>query len=174
MYTIASMLMLLFACLNLFSQFTIVTISGNSMSPTYKAGTWHLADKNISDIQHGDVIVFKIGDATYVKRVVAMEKDEIPVCYGIDEGKLYATIVPMASVWLKLPHEWISIPEDYVWVEGDANSNISIGSGHMGLVNKNNIIAKMNYTDVPKNFWYLSVVNQSTRPKPKKILKELK
>lgn len=166
-YTILISLILSLMWLNFFSSFTIVHISGYSMEPTYKDGSWYLANKKYSQLQRGDVIIFKIKNEKYIKRIVALSGDRIPVCYDIDDdGQFYAYIVPMEHVWLNLSHEWISIPQDYIWVEGDAPNNMSLGSGHMGLVYVKNIIGVMNYTETPKTFWYSSVVNQRNTSPP--------
>lgn len=159
-YTILIASILSLAWLNFFSSFVLVTISGHSMEPTYKHGSWHLANKKNRALQHGDVIVFKINNETYIKRIVALQGDEIPVCYGLNEGRFYASIVPMEYIRMNLSHEWVSIPIDYIWVEGDAPNNMSAGSGYIGLVDVKDVMGIMNYTDVPQSFWYASVVNQ--------------
>jgi len=165
-YTISISLILSLVWLNFFSPFVLVTINGHSMEPTYKNGSWHLANKKGRQLQRGDVIIFKIKNETYIKRIVALSGDEIPVCYGINDGQFYASIVSMEYVWLNLSHEWISIPLDYIWVEGDAPNNISLGSGYIGLVDVKDIIGVMNYTETPETFWYPSVVNQRKTPPP--------
>jgi signal peptidase I len=171
-YTISVSVISALVWLNLFSQFLLVTVTGNSMEPTYKNGSWHLANKKSRQLQRDDVIVFKIKNETYIKRIVALPNDEIPVCYGIDEGQLYASIVKMEIVWMGYPHEWIQIPLDYIWVEGDAKNNMSTGSGYIGLVHVKDIIGVMNYTEPPEVFWYKSVVNQRRVKTPERFKKK--
>lgn len=170
-YTISIALILSLVWFNIFSPFVLITVSGHSMEPTYRDGSWHLANKKSKSLAHGDVIVFKIKNEIYIKRIVAMAGDEVPVCYGISDGQLYASIVPMEYVWLKLQHEWISIPIDYIWVEGDAVNNVSVGSGYIGLVDVKDIIGVMNYTEPPKSFWYPSVINKNHSIPPEKFKK---
>lgn len=152
--------MLAMIWLNYFTPFVLVTVHGHSMEPTYHNGSWHFANKPNRPLERGDVIVFKIKNDVYIKRIVAIQGDEIPICWGIDDGQFYASIVPMKYVWMELPHEWITIPFDYIWVEGDASGSTSDGSGRFGLVDVKDIIGIMNYTETPETFWYSSVVNQ--------------
>ena len=160
--TLIASLISLMIWLNFFSPFVLVTVSGKSMEPTFKNGTWYLANKPNQTLKNGDVIVFKIKNITYIKRVVAVSGDKLPLCYDIEEdGKFSASIVNADYIWLNMPHEWIPIPFGYVWVEGDAVENhISVGSGEIGLIDIKNVIAVMNETEAPKNFWYPQVVNQ--------------
>lgn len=166
-YTILTVVAFSILWLNVFSSFILVAVNGHSMEPTYKHGSIHLANKKISSLQHGNVIIFKVKNETYIKRIVALPNDEIPVCYGIENGRFYSSIVTMKYVGLDLTHEWITIPEGYVWVEGDAE-NISSGSGYIGLVDIKDIIGIMNYIEEPKTFWYPSVVNKREIQSPKK------
>lgn len=124
----------------------ITYVKGNSMYPTLKSGQIVIvADKNIDNIQAGDIVVFKrnineIINKTYIKRVVAVPGD---TCV-IKNGRLYVngTVVIDNFPEMKdagIAKEEIILSTNEYFVLGD-NRNASTDSRTFGTITKDNII----------------------------------
>jgi len=128
-------------------SFRIVRVQGTSMEPTYENGQWLLVRRlnwPAPPIGHDEVIVFRLGRDTLVKRVAALPGEVPPV----DDLRLVRLLRPM-------PHErssWISrslfaemfapVPARSLYVLGD-NPPRSDDSRYFGAVPESNVIGRV-------------------------------
>lgn len=128
-------------------------VVGNSMYPTYKNGEYLMANKmtyKISEIQRGDVIIFKYSETQdFIKRVIGKPGDTIMIKDGhiyingnlLDESKyLDESVVTNGGSYI---HEGqsIVIPDGQYFVCGDNRTNSS-DSREFGPISKDNIKGK--------------------------------
>ena len=123
-------------------NFKIVVIEGDSMNPTFVNGEIIIARKMPCDINKGDVIVFKIDEDIYVKRVIALGGDEVR-----NDEKSGIVYVNDKEVALYKGEESGTInnyviPENKYFVVGD-NYDVSIDSRSekIGLIESKDIQA---------------------------------
>lgn len=165
-YTPLVALTVFFVWLNFFSPFVLVHITGSSMTPTFANNSWQLGDKKRNDnFTRGDVIVFRIKNETYIKRIVALQGDLIPVYFTLDDGQFYASIIYPEAVEQGLVDNWVTVPTDYIWVESD--NPYGLGSGQIGLVNVQDVIATLDSKAPPLDFTYPNSIILAGQPRPK-------
>ncbi|MBQ0139270.1 MAG: signal peptidase I [Kurthia sp.] len=140
--------------------FTPIVVDGESMMPTLVSGDRMVVNKvsyKISNIQHGDIIVFHAPEKKdYIKRVIGIPGDTIEYKNDV----LYRNGKPVAEKYLddfkatiqdggtltedfKLQDytQKDTIPKGYVFVMGDNRRN-SKDSRHIGLVPESKILGK--------------------------------
>lgn len=126
-----------------------VEVVGDSMQPTLHSGEKIIADKNITQIKRGDIIIFKSVDDNkiLIKRVVGLPNEKIK----IQDGKVFINDKEFVEPYLKekmnfkmneyLPVNLVIPPEAY-YVMGD-NRNNSNDSRNFGVVPMKSIIGKI-------------------------------
>lgn len=57
--------------------FRLGVVQGESMSPSLRNGQFYLLDRSSRRFRHGDVVVFRHGHATFVKRVLAIAGETV-------------------------------------------------------------------------------------------------
>lgn len=76
-------LLISFCLVQLITHFVgIVKVSGTSMLPTYRDGQLLIYSKNITNIEMGDIIIFKnknTNNSFFIKRVIAVSGDTITI-----------------------------------------------------------------------------------------------
>ncbi|CAB1249257.1 signal peptidase I [Clostridium sp. WLY-B-L2] len=126
-----------------------VEVVGDSMQPTLYSGEKLTADKNITQINRGDIIIFKSVDdnKVLIKRVVGLPGEKI----RIQNEKIFINNKELAEPYLKekmnsamdkyLPVDML-IPIEVYYVMGD-NRNNSNDSRNFGVVPMKSIIGKI-------------------------------
>jgi signal peptidase I len=101
----------------------IIQVSGNSMSPSLKDGSFLLNNKFVATYKHasfGDVVVIKEEHQQFniVKRVIGVPGDTV----AIYQGKVYVNDVAIPEVYsLGIPTDMepVIVPKDHIFVMGD-------------------------------------------------------
>lgn len=73
-----------------------VVVSGVSMAPTYHEGDWILVARNTyrqTAPSRGDLVVARVGDELYLKRVVGLPGETV----AVQEGRVFINDRPMAT-----------------------------------------------------------------------------
>jgi signal peptidase I len=100
----------------------ITRVSGHSMDPTLRDGSFLLVNKLstlISKPDFGDVVIIQEGDYQIVKRVIGIPGDTV----AIQNGVLYVNNVP--------------VPEIYALGTPDDMSSVTVGEGKMFIIGDN-------------------------------------
>jgi len=124
----------------------VCTIVGESMMPTIHDGFIAIINPFCLSIERGDIITFKVGRQTYVKRVVALPGDHIEIKgkMVIVNGELLIEKYAMTRI-----HAYervnVSLGSDEYFVLGD-NRNDSTDSRMIGPIKRENIKAEVLFT----------------------------
>lgn len=119
-------------------------VEGISMKPTYHNGQLFLYNKSTSDIQDGDVVVFKSKElkSDLVKRVIATQNEKLE----LRSGDVYINGILINEDYIKEKDKTtnvsVVIPRGYVFLMGD-NRKHSIDSRSFGLVKIEDIYGKV-------------------------------
>jgi len=113
----------------------IIVVSGNSMYPTLNDREIVFAKKNPSKISEGEIIIFRINDEVFIKRVIATHGSNVKIDGETDKiyingvETIYSVSISDGTV------KEIIIPENKFFVIGD-NHNESIDSRNeiIGLI----------------------------------------
>ena len=125
----------------------VAKVDGESMMPNLKTNQLVLYLKTTSIISRFDIIILKIDDNYYIKRVIGLSNEHIQYI----DNKLYVNGVETDEKFLKTETtdfklENISpysvIPDDYYLVLGDNRVN-SHDSRNYGLIHKSEIKGKV-------------------------------
>lgn len=124
-----------------------VRIDGPSMQPTLYSEEWIVLDKisyKFSKPERFDIVVCKFegDDATYVKRIIALEGETVEIISGdvyINGNKLDDT--KYANGKSRFDYPAVTVPEGHVYVLGD-NRGDSYDSRVRGFVKADNILGK--------------------------------
>ncbi|MDD6920246.1 MAG: signal peptidase I [Eubacteriales bacterium] len=127
-------------------SFKNVVVSGSSMFPTLKDGDFLIVNKIsyvFGEAERGDIVVFPHNDVYYIKRVVAIEGDNVK----ITGGKLYVNGKPEKAEYF--PSEVltageinIDVKKGKVFVLGDNRGN-SLDSRYFGTVDKDILVGEV-------------------------------
>lgn len=141
---IVGVLVVSFILVHIFTHFWgIVRISGDSMLPTYKNGEIHIYSTDTSDINYGDVVIFKnkkTQNSIFIKRVVALSGDTFS-CKGTSYSLNHKTLKENYindNISKEYSFE-TTIPANYIYVCGD-NRDASYDSREFGAVNIDDVI----------------------------------
>ncbi|MFF2773677.1 signal peptidase I [Streptomyces sp. NPDC058052] len=136
------------------------TVPTGSMAPTFEGGSKLLAQRVDGDeIRRGDVVVFKDplwGDATMVKRVVAVGGDTVACCG--DDGRLTVNGTPIEEPYLRPGPDGTvrastedfnaTVPEDSLFLLGDDRASSLDSRTHLedaaqGSVPRSTVVARV-------------------------------
>ena len=131
-----SFLILLFVLVYI-NQFRVVIVSGVSMEPTLKNRSIHLI-KRESSYKRDDIIVFKKGNETIIKRIVAINNDKV----GLREGKILINSVEQKYYIYDGKNIEYDIEPNQVFVLGDNTYN-SVDSRNYGPIDIELIVGKI-------------------------------
>jgi len=123
-------LMLLF---NLWCNFKIVIVSGESMQPTYNNNQILFA-RRTNTIKRNTVIVFNADDKLNIKRVIGVVGD----CVKLENGKIYINGVQIKPYTYYGETKTIYLGDNEYFVIGDNYQN-SFDSRNYGAINANHI-----------------------------------
>lgn len=132
-------------------------MSGESMSPTYKSGTYLMTDihNDTDQVKRGDVYIYrspKDRKKDLIKRVIAVPGDTVMLDNGsvfvnnkkLDESDYLApTMKTYAGAFLK-EKQVVKIPEKKYFVLGD-NREYSSDSRETGFVPEKDLISKVSF-----------------------------
>lgn len=140
--TVTVVLILLVGCLVggvLSTQFSVLGVKGHSMEPGIKSGALVIIKKSMK-CKRGNIVVFKKKKQKFLKRVVAVEGDEIEARHGYLEvnGKR----VKEDYVTGITEDVYCTVPRGKVFVLGD-NREHSIDSRHFGCVKTNSLMGRV-------------------------------
>ena len=125
--------LILFFVLVYINQFRVVIVSGVSMEPTLKNRSIHLI-KRESSYKRDDIIVFKKGNETIIKRIVAINNDKV----GLREGKILINSVEQKYYI----YDGKNIEYNQVFVLGENTYN-SVDSRNYGPIDIELIVGKI-------------------------------
>lgn len=118
------------------TNFKLIIISGQSMTPTYNSGQLVIMQYNKS-VERDDVIVFTLGNKDYIKRIVAVPHD------SVEQKKGYLYINGIKTYYTsEVDEKIIELAEDEFYVVGDNFEN-SNDSRYFGVVKYNQIVGKI-------------------------------
>ena len=141
--------------------FKITRVTEYSMEPTYVNGEivfTSILSYKISNPERGDIVVFKHDGDDYIKRVIALPRDEVDF-YFDEENDCYYTVINGEMLF----EEYIKSPVDYIgemeyplvlgegeyFCMGD-NRTVSIDSRDFGAVEKETFVGKVVFKIVSK------------------------
>ena len=131
-----------------------IVVSGDSMNPTLADGQWILGARRPPRIARGDVVVFRRGSETCVKRVVCLPGD------GIEQYRLGDQwIVPSneraraSLVRQRKPRYDLVVPAGHLYVVGD-NLYGSVDSRTYGPVPTADVVAVVPKAPAFTQGWY--------------------
>jgi signal peptidase I len=140
------------------------TVPTDSMSPTIVAGDRVLAERiDGSDIQRGDVVVFKQaswGDLPMVKRVVAVGGDTVACCtqgkLTVNGKKIEEPYLPKGTEAESSTIPSIEVPENRLFLLGDERSGSLDSTAHLteagnGTVPRSAVNARVDAVAWPMN-----------------------
>ncbi len=129
------------------------TVSGNSMTPTYKNGQFvaTCGKVDLDEIQRGDVIIFKYGKDKLIKRVIGLPGEKL--FFDGDgifvEDKNVSDYEGLESAWdSSRGNMVITLGDDEFFVVGD-NRNNSKDSREIGPVKMENVLTKVRNGKLP-------------------------
>ena len=129
--------------------FAIFIVDGESMYPTLKDSEWLVVNKAIylmDEPKPGQIVVFHATETRdYIKRVIAVEGDEIEIINGV----VIINGEPIAEQYINEPMEFYNnypktiIPENKIFVMGD-NRNRSADSRmpDIGLIDLSKVVGR--------------------------------
>lgn len=127
--------------LSYLQPFRPFVVEGNSMSPTLASGQWLVGKSRPKQISRGDVIVFRHGSETMIKRVAFLPGDRIERYRFIGEWKLpYNSVMREAMVRRGLPRWDLIVPPESLYVVGD-NIAESVDSRTYGAIPMSDVLA---------------------------------
>lgn len=114
--------------------FNIIVVDGHSMVPTFQDGAIIITQCHFYDLEQGDIVVCDTDgyDGLIVKRVIAMEGDELDIDYDTGTVSVNGTVLDEPYI-LEPTHEDlgmefpVTIQDGCVFVMGD-NRNASLDS----------------------------------------------
>lgn len=127
------------ACVLFAVNFRVTFVDGQSMEPTLKSHQLVLVKRTAASIQRDDIIVFRVDETVYIKRVVAVAGDTVQLKYSrvyINHVYLspYTCDADIAAAY--------NLEADHYFVLGD-NDGASIDSRDFGIISKEHIIGKV-------------------------------
>jgi signal peptidase I len=120
-------------------------VVGESMAPTLRAGQWFMLDSQayrVAPPRRGDIVVFRHRGVTYIKRVMGIGGDEIPMLEVWDADGVWRSPIEPAfrervrrlcrryPRWRIVPQH---VPAGYLYVIGDMLAS-SLDSRHLGPI----------------------------------------
>ncbi|MBM7562620.1 signal peptidase I [Fusibacter tunisiensis] len=140
--------LLVFLFFNIFF-FKIVTVSGDSMSPTLEEGRFYVATHFNETYERGDIVIIKTEKRLpLTKRIIALEGDHIKLgndgvfVNGVKLDEPYLAEFEFPSFYTE-PIE-LTVPDGKIYVLGD-NRPISLDSRKFGTIHADNILGKVRY-----------------------------
>ncbi len=116
-------------------------VDGDSMSPTLASGQWLIGDARPHQIARGDVVVFRRGSETMIKRVALLPGDRIERYHFLGEWKIPVNMMMRnAMVRQRMRRSDLTVPEDRLYVLGD-NLAQSVDSRTYGTIPLHDVIA---------------------------------
>jgi signal peptidase I len=120
-----------------------VVVLGESMSPTFHPYQVALATRDAREIRRGEVVVFRKGDATLIKRVAALPGDRVTSYLDQNEWVLpSAGILERFYRRMSYPRRTVTISPGELFVVGD-NRVASIDSRTFGPVPASTVWGKV-------------------------------
>ncbi|MDR0918441.1 MAG: signal peptidase I [Oscillospiraceae bacterium] len=139
---IFSVLLICIALLWFFQNFRFIIVNGNSMSPSLNDGEIILTKKKTNTVNIDNIIIFKINNELFIKRIIAVSGDRVVVdeslgiVYVNGIEKIHYSAIPAGE------KKEIIIPNNKFFVVGDNyNDSIDSRNNSIGLVDINTIEA---------------------------------
>jgi signal peptidase I len=137
------------------APYRLGVVVGDSMSPSMKHGDMYLLERTYGDLTNleaGDVVVFRHNGASYLKRVLAMPGDKVYVLTipgaGRDEFIMDWELARMRRLtansrgWYATRLIERRVPEGFFYAVGD-HLNSSIDSREFGPIQAQNVMGKL-------------------------------
>ena len=141
----AALIVSVCAAVSLFA-FQLAIISGASMLPAYKSYSFVLINRTENDFHRGDVVAFKCGAGTLIKRIAAEPNDSVVIKDGslLVNGEKSALYSGKKIAFAGLAQSEIKLGEDEYFVLGD-NTDESKDSRYeiVGIVQRSEIKGKI-------------------------------
>lgn len=139
--------------------FTPVTVSGQSMDPTFENNQRVVISK-LNSIHHSDIIVFQspISDEYFIKRVIGLPgdyvvmKDDHLFVNGVEQEEPYTREnKDKLFEGMRLTENFeVHVPDEHYFVLGDNRHN-SRDSRELGAIEKDAVVGKVSFRIYPFN-----------------------
>ena len=127
------------ACVLFAVNFRVTFVDGQSMEPTLKSHQLVLVKRTAASIQRDDIIVFRVDETVYIKRVVAVAGDTVQ----LKDSRVYINHVYLSPYTCDADiAAAYNLEADHYFVLGD-NDGASIDSRDFGIISKEHIIGKV-------------------------------
>ncbi len=129
------------------SRFALLRVNGGSMESTLVAGDVVFCEKGVP-VTRGDIVAFEREGILLVKRVIAMEGDQVNITF---DGKVYVNGVPIQEGYLAGESQGLGdviypvvVPAGQVFVLGDHRA-VSVDSrdSSLGMVSLKEVIGSV-------------------------------
>lgn len=132
-------------------------VSGSSMSPAFMSGQIVIGNVRQTRVARGDVVVFRHGDETMIKRVAYLPSDRIELFRIIDQWLPASNKLVYRTLRThKFPKRDYAIPEGCLYVIGD-NAPASVDSRTYGPIDMSDVIAVVPGKESDRPSWFAGV-----------------
>lgn len=129
-------------------------VDGDSMSPTLVTGEWVVGVARPTRLSRGDVVVFRHGAETMIKRVAYLPGDRIERYFVVHQWVVPPNPYMRASLVRRgLPRHDLIVPQGHLFVVGD-NYPVSFDSRSFGSIDEGEVLALLPKAAPFADGWY--------------------
>lgn len=132
-------------------------VTGDSMGPTLSSGQLLIGTIRPKGVARGDVVVFRKGNETMIKRVAYLPNDRMEQFYVIDQWRAAPNDLVYRTLRThKFPKRELVVPGGFLYVIGD-NLGVSVDSREYGPIPMSDVIAVVAGSETFDKQWFAGV-----------------